>query len=52
MSFLNDVAQIFVKYYPQLLSGVGNTMLIALVGTVAGLLIGPQCTGGTNSNER
>ncbi len=40
MSFLNDVAQIFVKYYPQLLSGVGNTMLIALVGTVAGLLIG------------
>ena len=40
MSFLNDVAQIFVKYYPQLLSGVGNTMLIALVGTLVGLLIG------------
>lgn len=40
MSFLNDVAQIFAKYYPQLLSGVGNTMLIALVGTVVGLLIG------------
>ena len=40
MSFLNDVAQIFAKYYPQLLSGVGNTMLIALTGTVAGLAIG------------
>lgn len=40
MSFLNDVAQIFAKYYPQLLSGVGNTMLIALIGTVVGLLIG------------
>ena len=40
MSFLNDDAQIFAKYYPQLLSGVGNTMLIALVGTVVGLLIG------------
>ena len=40
MSFLNDVANIFVKYYPQLLSGVLNTLLIALTGTVAGLLIG------------
>lgn len=40
MSFFNDVINIFVKYYPQLLSGVGNTMLIALTGTVAGLIIG------------
>ena len=40
MSFLNDVIQIFVKYYPQLLRGVGNTMLIALTGTVVGLFIG------------
>ncbi len=40
MSFINDVINIFVKYYPQLLKGIGNTMLIALTGTVAGLLLG------------
>ena len=40
MSFLNDVINIVAKYYPQLLSGVGNTMLIALTSTVAGLVIG------------
>ena len=40
MSFLNDVINIVTKYYPQLLSGVGNTMLIALTSTVAGLVIG------------
>ena len=40
MSFFQDVINIAVKYYPQLLSGVGNTMLIALTGTVAGLAIG------------
>ncbi len=40
MSFLNDVINIVIKYYPQLLSGVGNTMLIALTSTVAGLVIG------------
>ena len=40
MSFFQDVINIAVKYYPQLLSGVGNTMLIALTGTAAGLIIG------------
>ena len=40
MSFFNDVINIVVRYYPQLLDGVGNTMLIALIGTVAGLVIG------------
>ena len=40
MSFFRDVLNIITKYYPQLLAGVGNTMLIALVGTVAGLVIG------------
>ena len=40
MSFFQDVIHIVAKYYPQLLSGVGNTMLIALTGTVAGLAIG------------
>lgn len=40
MSFLNDVLNIFIKYYPQLLIGVGNTLLIALTSTVAGLALG------------
>ena len=40
MSFLNDVLYIFIKYYPQLLTGVGNTVLIALTSTVAGLALG------------
>lgn len=40
MSFLNDVLNIFIKYYPQLLTGVGNTLLIALMSTVAGLALG------------
>ncbi len=40
MSFFQDVLNIVTKYYPQLLKGVGNTMLLALVGTVAGLVIG------------
>lgn len=40
MSFLNDVLNIFIKYYPQLLTGVGNTLLIALTSTVAGLALG------------
>lgn len=40
MSFLNDVLNIFIKYYPQLLTGVDNTLLIALTSTVAGLALG------------
>lgn len=40
MSFLNDVLNIFIKYYPQLLTGVGNTLLIALTSTVVGLALG------------
>ena len=40
MSFLNDVLNIFIKYYPQLLTSVGNTVLIALTSTVAGLALG------------
>ncbi len=40
MSFLKDVWVILRDYYPYLLSGVGYTMLIALVGTVAGFIIG------------
>lgn len=40
MQFFKDVIEIVAKYYPNLLRGVGYTMLIALTGTVAGLLIG------------
>lgn len=40
MSFLNDVLNIFIKYYQQLLTGVGNTLLIALTSTAAGLALG------------
>jgi putative lysine transport system permease protein len=40
MQFFKDVVEIVAKYYPNLLRGVGYTMLIALTGTVAGLLIG------------
>ena len=40
MQFFKDVLEIVAKYYPNLLRGVGYTMLIALTGTVAGLLIG------------
>ena len=40
MEFFSDVWTILKTYYPQLLAGVGNTLLLALTGTVAGLLIG------------
>lgn len=40
MQFFTDVWNILIKYYPNLLSGVGCTMLIALTGTVIGFLIG------------
>ena len=40
MEFWNEVVGIVTKYWPQLLTGVGYTMLIALVGTAAGFLIG------------
>ena len=40
MTFFVDVYKIFIKYFPQLMKGVGNTMLIALVGTLIGLVIG------------
>ena len=40
IDFFNDVADIVTKYYPFFLRGVGYTMLIAIIGTLAGLLIG------------
>jgi putative lysine transport system permease protein len=40
MQFFKDVVGILKDYYPYLLRGVGYTMLISLIGTVAGLAIG------------
>ena len=40
MQFFSEVIGIVTKYWSYLLSGVGYTMLIALVGTIAGFLIG------------
>lgn len=40
MNFLTEVWEIVVKYRELLLSGLGYTMLIALTGTVFGLVIG------------
>lgn len=40
MDFFTDVVNILTDHYEFLLRGVGYTMLIALVGTIAGLLIG------------
>ena len=40
MAFLQDVVSIFQNYWPQLLRGVGYTLLLALTGTVIGLIIG------------
>ena len=40
MEFIREVLGIVSQYYRYLLSGVGYTMLIALIGTAAGFLIG------------
>ena len=40
MEFFVDIWGILLKFWDKLLIGVGNTMLIALVGTLIGLLIG------------
>ena len=40
MQFFSEVIGIVRDYWQYLLSGVGYTMLIALVGTLAGFLIG------------
>ena len=40
MEFIREVLAIVRQYHSYLLSGVGYTMLIALIGTIAGFLIG------------
>lgn len=38
--FLKEVFELFIRYFPQLMLGVGNTLLIAVFSTLAGLFIG------------
>lgn len=40
MNFFQNVIDILVKYSPLLFEGLGYTMLIALIGTIFGLVIG------------
>lgn len=40
MQFFEDVIGIVTQYWKYLLSGIGYTMLIALIGTIAGFVIG------------
>lgn len=40
MQFFKEVAEILQNYWSYLLTGIGYTMLIALIGTIAGFLIG------------
>lgn len=40
MNFFTEIFNIIINYYPHILKGIGNTMLIAITGTAFGLLIG------------
>lgn len=40
MSLFSDIAVVWSKYGTQILSGIGNTVLISIIGTLIGLLIG------------
>ncbi len=40
MTFFIDAWKILTDYYPQLLLGIGNTLLLSMTGTGIGLLIG------------
>lgn len=40
MSIFSDIATVWSKYGLQILGGVGNTVMISIVGTVIGLIIG------------
>lgn len=40
MSFFDWIAKIFSEYWRSFLRGTGNTLLMAIIGTVAGFLIG------------
>ena len=40
MNIFSDISVVFSKYGAQILGGVGNTLLISILGTLIGLLIG------------
>ncbi len=40
MSFINDIINLIVGYYPLLLEGIFNTLFLATVGTIFGIIIG------------
>lgn len=40
MSFFDWIAKIFSEYWRSFLRGTGNTLLMAIIGTIAGFLIG------------
>ena len=40
MSLFSDIAVVWSKYGAQILSGIGNTVLISIIGTIIGLVIG------------
>ncbi len=40
MSFINDIINLIIGYYPLLLEGIFNTLLLATVGTIFGIMIG------------
>ena len=40
MSLFSDIAVVWSKYGNQILSGIGNTVLISIIGTLIGLVIG------------
>ncbi len=40
MQFLNDIINLIVDYYPLLVEGIINTLLLATFGTIIGIIIG------------
>ncbi len=40
MDFINDMIRLIMDYYPLLLEGIFNTLLLATLGTIFGIIIG------------
>ncbi|MBQ3528952.1 MAG: amino acid ABC transporter permease [Oscillospiraceae bacterium] len=43
LELLQDIARLWTKYYPMYLRGIGSTLLLALVATLIGCIIGFVC---------
>lgn len=43
LELLQDVARLWTKYYPMYLRGIGSTLILALVATLIGCIIGFVC---------